>query len=129
MATDVFARPARLSRARYHGEIVMTEPADLTIQILREIRNEIVTSRHDVGERIDMLRTELGGRIDQTNARIDQTNVVVEKVEHALLDLAEQQRFMVRHLRALTSRDRTIEADVEQLHVRLDAVEKKLAST
>ncbi|MDQ3031481.1 MAG: hypothetical protein M3Y87_03620 [Myxococcota bacterium] len=100
----------------------MTGPAELTIQILREIRNEIVTSREDVGARIDTLRTELGGRIEQTNVR-------VEKVEHALLDLAEQQRFVVRHLQALTTRDHKIEADVEDLRMRLDAVEKKLAPT
>jgi len=36
------------------------EPTDLTIQILREIRDEIRTTRE-----------ELSGRIDQTNARLD----------------------------------------------------------
>ncbi len=96
----------------------MTDTADLTIQVLREIRNEIV-----------LTRTDLGGRIDQTNARLDQTNVRIEHVEHALLELATQQRFVVRHLDALSTRDRRIEADVEDLRARLDAVEKKLAPT
>ncbi len=107
----------------------MTDTVDMTIQILREIRDQIVLTRTDLGGRIDetnarveTLRTDLGGRIDQTNVRLDD-------VEQTLLELAEQQRFVVRHLDALTTRDRKIETDVESLRVRLDVVEKKLAST
>ena len=76
---------------RYFQGKVMAEPQDLTIEILKQIRDELVTTRTDLGGRIDELRTELGGRIDQTNARLS-------AVEGAVLDFAEPQRFVVRHL-------------------------------
>ena len=100
----------------------MTDNTELTIQILRQIRDEIVTTRTDLNGRIDHMRTELSGRIDETNTR-------VEQVEHALLDLAEQQRFVVRHLQALTTRDRRLEDEVGELRGRLEVVEKKVGVT
>ncbi len=105
----------------------MADTADLTIQVLRQIRDEIVATRTDLGARIDGVRTELSGRIDELGARIDETNERVERVEHTLLDLAEQQRFVVRHLRALSERDRRIEDDITEIRGRLERVEKKLA--
>ncbi len=99
----------------------MTEPADLTLHVLRQIRDEIVSTRTELSARIDTMRDDLGSRIDVTNVRVD-------KVEHALLDLAEQQRFVVRHLQALTTRDRRLEDEVGELRGRLEVVEKKLAS-
>lgn len=94
----------------------MSDTADLTIQVLRQIRDEIITTR-----------TDLAVRIDRTNERIDGTNERVERVEHALLDLAEQQRFVVRHLRTLSERDRRLEEDITEIRGRLEVVEKKLA--
>ena len=93
----------------------MTETESLTIHILREIRDELVTTR-----------TELSGRIEQTNTRIDETNTRMGHVEGTLVDLAQQQRFVVRHLTALTTRDRALETDMEELRARMDAVEKRL---
>jgi len=108
----------------------MTEPIDLTVQVLRQIRDEIVSTRTELSSRIDTMRDELGTRIDamrdDLGSRIDVTNVRVDKVEHALLDLAEQQRFVVRHLQALTTRDRRLEDEVGDLRGRLEVVEKKL---
>lgn len=104
----------------------MSEPESLTVEILRQIRDEIVATRTDLGARIeqtnarlDATRTELAGRIDQTNVRL-------HAVEHTLLELSEQQRFVVRHLEALTARDRTLERDVDELRTRVDAIEKRL---
>jgi len=82
---------------------------DVTVQILREIRDEI---------------RGLGGRIDQTNERLDQTNERLGKVEGAVLDVAAQQRFVVRYLKALTGRDRRLEADVAELQGRVEVLEK-----
>lgn len=93
----------------------MSEPESLTVEILRQIRDEIVATR-----------TDLGARIDQTNVRLDQTNTRLDAVEHTLLELSEQQRFVVRHLEALTARDRTLERDVDELRTRVDAIEKRL---
>ena len=89
---------------------------DLTIEILKQIRDELVT----VGNRIDAVRTKLGARIDETNLR-------VSAMETTLLDLAEQQRFVVRHLQALTARDRMLENDVDELRARVDKIEKHIA--
>ncbi len=46
------------------------EPTDITIELLKSIRDEIRTTN----ERLDQTRSELSERIDQTNERIDQTN-------------------------------------------------------
>lgn len=89
----------------------MTDNAELTVQILRQIRDEIVRTNE---------------RLDVANDRLDTTNTRVERVEHALLDLAEQQRFVVRHLQALTTRDRRLEDEVGELRGRIEVVEKKV---
>ncbi len=89
----------------------MTDNAELTVQILRQIRDEIVRTNE---------------RLDVANDRLDTTNTRVERVEHALLDLAEQQRFVVRHLQALTTRDRRPEDEVGELRGRIEVVEKKV---
>lgn len=68
---------------------------DLTLEVLKQIRDEIIGTRRD-----------LGARIDQTNERLDSTNHRLSAVETTLLDLAEQQRFVVRHLGTLSARDR-----------------------
>jgi hypothetical protein len=99
---------------------------NLTVEILRQIRDEIVTTRTDLGGRIDTLGAHLGGRIDNVGGRVDSLGARVDRVEAVLLDLAEQQRFVVRHLRAPTTRDRDIEEDVDDLRTRVDAIEKRL---
>lgn len=68
---------------------------DLTLEVLKQIRDEIIGTRRD-----------LGARIDQTNERLDSTNHRLSAVETTLLELAEQQRFVVRHLGTLSARDR-----------------------
>ena len=93
----------------------MSEAENLTIHVLREIRDEIVT-----------LRTETRTGFTQLSDRVDGTNERLEVVETTLRDLAEQQRFVVRHLSALTNRDRKIEAEVDALRDRVDAIEKRL---
>ena len=54
--------------------------ADLTIEILREIRDGI----RGVDARVEQLREDFNARLDQTNTRL-------ERVEHGLDDLG---RFM-----------------------------------
>jgi chromosome segregation ATPase len=100
----------------------MAKPRDLSIEILKQIRDEIVTSRTETNARLD----QTNARLDQTNARLDQTNTRLGSVEDTLHELAEQQRFVVRHLSALTSRDRTLEKDVDELRVRVEALERKI---
>ncbi len=90
---------------------------DLTLQVLREIRDEIRTTRESLGARIDDVRDSLGSRIDATNERLD-------GVERGLLELAEQQRFVVRWLEGSSGRDRKIERRVASLEDRVDALER-----
>jgi hypothetical protein len=59
------------------------------VQLLREIRDEA---------------RQTNARLDRTNACLDQTNARLEVVETTVLELAQQQRFMVRHLRTLDPR-------------------------
>ena len=46
------------------------EPTDLTIEILKGIRDEVRGVREEVHD----LRAEMNERIDRTNERLDQTN-------------------------------------------------------
>lgn len=65
----------------------MTELNDLTVEILKQIRDEI-----------RLTRTDLSERIDQTNSRLDQTNSRLDQVKSTLLELATQQRFVVKSI-------------------------------
>ena len=56
--------------------------ADLTTQVLIEIRDEIRTTRTDLTERID----QTNARLDQTNARLDQTNARLERAEKRIVE-------------------------------------------
>lgn len=62
------------------------ESTDLTIEILKSIRDEIRATRTDLAERID----QTNARLDQTNARLDQTNVRLDRHERVLEGLAHQ---------------------------------------
>jgi hypothetical protein len=42
-----------------------------------------------------------------------------------LVELAEQQRFVVRYLRTLTTRDHRFEADMADLRARVEALESR----
>ena len=87
---------------------------DVTVKVLREIRDEIRSTRQELKDEI----RGLSGRIDQTNDRLG-------KVEGAVLEMAGQQRFVVRYLRGLTARDRHLEADVDDLRGRVEVLEEK----
>lgn len=107
----------------------MTEESSITVAILRDIRDEMIKTRIELSGRID----QLGDRIDRTRTELGER---IDRVEGAVLEVAEQQRFVVRHLRVLTTRDRTIEADVdridadvESLRERVDTIEKRLPPT
>ena len=88
------------------------------VQILREIRDEV---------------RQTNARLDQTNARldvavagIDLTNTRLGVVETTLVELAEQQRFVVRYLRTLSDRDGRLDEDVSALQRRVERIELRL---
>jgi predicted nucleic acid-binding Zn-ribbon protein len=78
------------------------------VQILREIRDEV---------------RRTNGKVDRTNAELQQTNARLGVVETALLDLAEQQRFV---LKGLAERDHRLEHEVGDLRARVDRIESRL---
>lgn len=94
---------------------------DLTLEVLKQIRDEIIGTRRDLGARID----QTNERLDQTNERLDSTNHRLSAVETTLLDLAEQQRFVVRHLGTLSARDRRFEDDIDDLRARVAVLEDR----
>ena len=74
--------------------------SDLTVEILKDIRDEMRGSRKEMrGMHAEQVRT---------NQRLD-------VVETTLLDLADQQRFVVRYLRAISERESQLEARVDKL--------------
>ncbi len=98
---------------------------DITVQILKEIRDGVVGTN----ERIDRTNERLeqtNERLEQTNERLEQTNERLSAVETALVDLATQQRFVVRSLRTLAARDHRFADDLDELRARVDAIEKRL---
>ncbi|MBA3391081.1 MAG: hypothetical protein H0T89_00470 [Deltaproteobacteria bacterium] len=71
--------------------------SEITISILREIRDAIVVTN----VRIDNLDKNLSGRIDSLDknlsGRIDETNARLTVVEHVVKDAAEQIMFLGRY--------------------------------
>lgn len=96
---------------------------DLTVEILREIRDGIQDLRVDFNARLD----ETNARLDQTNARLDQTNDRLDRVERGLNDLGKFMRGIAleqqRHERFHIHHVEKLEADVADLKVRVDRLE------
>jgi chromosome segregation ATPase len=101
--------------------------ADLTTQILLEIRDEIRTTRADLGARID----ETNSRLDQTNSRLDQTNSRLDRLERrqtegevrvgtALVDVTGA----IHELRDVLLADRELRSTVADHEQRLQALER-----
>lgn len=88
---------------------------DITLQVLRQIRDEIVTTRTTLSERID----HMSDRIDHLSTRVD-------VLDGTMNELAEQQSFIVRNLRGLGDRDRRLEGEVDDLRGRVEQLEKRL---
>jgi hypothetical protein len=99
--------------------------SDITIEILKDIRDEIRGVRTELRDEIRGVRIELGARLDVTNERLDTNNQRLDLVESTLLDLAEQQRFVVRYTKAISERDAHLEPRVSVLEARVDKLESK----
>lgn len=101
---------------------------DLTVEILREIRDGISAMREEFIERLD----QTNARLDQTNSRLDQTNARLGNVEQGLndlgkfmrqiaLDQAKHERFHAHHVEIL-------EEDVTDLKRRVERLEASAVS-
>jgi hypothetical protein len=99
--------------------------SDLTIEVLREIRDSIGALRQDVNARLDLTNQ----RLDVTNQRLDVANQRLDRVEHGLddlgrfmrqiaLDQAKHERFHAHHVERL-------EDDVVDLKTRVKRLEER----
>jgi cob(I)alamin adenosyltransferase len=105
---------------------------DLTIEILRDIRDGIRDLRTDFIQRLDETNSRLdqtNSRLDQTNARLDQTNARLENVEHGLNDLGKFMRQIAldqaRHERFHAHHVEILEVDVKDLKARVERLEDR----
>jgi hypothetical protein len=94
---------------------------DITVEILKDIRDETRGVRGEVRE----LHLDTNQRLDATNHRLDANNQRLDLVETTLLDLAEQNRFVVRYTRALAERHADVEPRVSALEGRVEKLESR----
>jgi predicted nuclease with TOPRIM domain len=91
---------------------------DLTIEVLREIRDGIRE-----------LREDFNARLDQTNQRLEQTNERLERVEHGLNDLGGFMRRIAldqsKHERFHRHHVERLEGDVADLKERVHRLEER----
>jgi hypothetical protein len=99
--------------------------SDITVEILKDIRDEIRGVRTGLGEEIRGVRSEVRELREDTNQRLDANNQRLDLVETTLLDLAEQQRFIVRYTKALAERHGDVEPRVSALESRVEKLESR----
>jgi hypothetical protein len=90
------------------------EPTDLTIEILRGIRDEV----HQTNERLDELRTDLVDRVERVERRQTETEV---RLASELVAVGGA----VREVRDLLREDRVLRDRVDDHERRLSAVERR----
>jgi len=99
--------------------------SDITVEILKDIRDEIrgTNQRLDVtNQRLDSVESTMNQRLDSVESTMNQR---LGAVETTLLDLAEQQRFVVRYTKAISERDSRLEPRMSALEARVDKLESK----
>ena len=96
---------------------------DLTIEILKQIRDGIGSMHTDLNARLDGLNE----RVDGLNVRVDGLNVRVDRVERGLLDLGKFMRTIAlaqtKHERFHTHHVERLEGDVDDLKERVARLE------
>jgi hypothetical protein len=106
------------------------ERTDLTIEILKSIRDEVRATREDLGTRIDATNA----RLDATNARLDETNTGLaalrEQQVHSEIRLATELVALSSAVRTVAERlrdprDAGLSARVEDHERRLGELEKR----
>jgi hypothetical protein len=96
----------------------MAEP-DLTATILRQIRDEIVTTRTELRGELHELRSELKTELRELKSELELTNARLEVVEHTVRDAAAQITVLTGYVR--TKQD----VAIEDLRERVSKLEAK----
>ena len=105
-----------------------TSTADLTIQILREIRDGVRATNERLDGligRVDGLNVRvdtLNERVDGLSGRVDQTNERLDLVEKTLADMAGQFVFISRYVQNSVKRQ---DARIESLETRVEKIERR----
>lgn len=95
---------------------------DITVEILKEIRDAVRATN----DRVDGVRTDLGSLGSELSAFRSELSARISATEVAILDIAEQQLFAVRHLETLALRDSRFEDEIIELRVRAETLEAKV---
>jgi prefoldin subunit 5 len=105
-----------------------TMTSELTIEILKQIRDGITSMREDFNQRLD----QTNQRLDQTNQRLDQTIQRLDRVEQGLTDLGQFMRQIAldqaRHERFHVHHVDILEKDVADLKERMRRVEDRIGT-
>lgn len=99
--------------------------SDMTVEILKDIRDDMRGMRTELRDEVHAVRTELREELGGVRAELRIHTERFGVVESALRDLAEQQRFVVRYTKALSERDSRLEGRVSSLESRVDKLESK----
>ena len=94
--------------------------SDLTVSILREIRDSVRTLDTNLSTRIDRLDERLTSRIDVTNQRLEVVESRVSLLEHAVTEATAQILLLGRYVKNRT------EVDVADLRERVARLEAKV---
>lgn len=109
----------------YAREVEMA--SDLTVKILREIREEIRATRQELrgtNERLD----QTNERLDQTNQRLDTVQALAARIpviEAIVESTSQEQVFLSRWVRMLSGRDRRIERELAEVRGRVEILERR----
>ena len=106
------------------------KPTDLTIEILKEIRDEVRgtnTRLDDTNMRLDETNTRLDATAAKLSQRIDETNAHLVRVETRIATELIAVASAVAEVRDELRADRALRARVEGLEVRVTVLEKKSA--
>jgi len=102
---------------------------DITIEVLKDIRSEIRNTNQRLGsvestlsQKLDSVESSLARRLESVESTL---NHRFGAVESTLLDLAEQQRFVVRYTKTIAERGGRLDGRVSALEARVDELESK----
>ena len=104
------------------------EPTDLTIEILKDIRTEIRTTREELRSEIGSVRDELRTTREELSERIGRTNERIDVVVEGQIRLATEVVAVageIREVSALVREDRQLRAKVEDHDKRIARLEQR----
>lgn len=97
------------------------EPNDVTLEVLKSIRDEVRLTRTDLVQRID----HTNARLDATNARLDEANTRLTQTEVRLATEIVAVASAAFEVRDLLRDHRGDRARIDRLEQRVDVLEKR----